>query len=70
MGARVRADFGNRAGPRDVQISYLIIDNFYDDPYTVRNAAPHTTHCQFRIAKAGAEARATLRMHVDGANYW
>jgi len=95
-----------------VQISYLITDNFYDDPYTVRNAAlrteyenrdsayypgdnsarafeigglnemvsrlvhepvmgtPHTTHCQFRIAKAGAESRATLRMHVDGANYW
>jgi hypothetical protein len=95
-----------------VQISHLIIDNFYDDPYPVRDAAlrteyenrgsayypgdnsarafeieglnemvsrlvhepvmgtPHTTHCQFRIAKAGAESRATLRMHVDGANYW
>lgn len=96
-----------------MKISYLIIDNFYDDPYEVRNAAlhtdyenrpdgayypgdnsarafeveglneivsrlvhepvmrtPHTTHCQFRMATAGAESRATLRMHVDGANYW
>ena len=31
---------------------------------------PHTAHCQFRIAMAGAESRATLRIHVDGANYW
>jgi len=96
-----------------VKISYLIIDDFYDDPYTVRNAAlqtdyeprsgevyypgdnsakafevdglsevvsrlvqepvmrtPHTAHCKFRIATAGAESEASLRMHVDGANYW
>jgi len=96
-----------------VQISHLIIDNFYDDPYEVRQAGlnaeyerrvgevyypgdnsvgsyeikglneivsslvhepvmrtPHTAHCRFRIATAGAESQASLRMHVDGANYW
>jgi hypothetical protein len=96
-----------------VKISYLIIDDFYDDPHMVRNAAmhadyeprigevyypgdnsvraleidglndvvsrlvqepvmrtPHTAHCRFRMAMAGAEAEASLRMHVDGANYW
>jgi len=96
-----------------VKITHLVIDDFYDDPYAVRNAAlhaeyerrtddqyypgdnsagafeveglndivsslvqepvmrtPHTAHCQFRIAMAGAESRATLRIHVDGANYW
>jgi len=96
-----------------VQISYLIIDNFYEDPYEVRQAGlnaeyerrvgevyypgdnsvgsyeikglnevvsslvhepvmrtPHTAHCRFRIATAGAESQASLRMHVDGANYW
>lgn len=96
-----------------MQISYLIIDNFYDDPYEVRQAGlnaeyerrvgevyypgdnsvgsyeieglnevvsslvhepvmrtPHTAHCRFRIATAGAESQASLRMHVDGANYW
>lgn len=96
-----------------MQISHLIIDNFYDDPYEVRQAGlnaeyerrvgevyypgdnsvgsyeikglneivsslvhepvmrtPHTAHCRFRIATAGAESQASLRMHVDGANYW
>jgi hypothetical protein len=96
-----------------VKISYLIIDDFYDDPHVVRDAAlhaeyenridgayypgdnsigyfeleglnevvsnlvhepvmgtPHTAHCRFRMAKGGAESRATLRIHVDGANYW
>ena len=27
-----------------MEISYLIIDNFYDDPYPVRNAALHTDY--------------------------
>lgn len=100
------------AGAADVDISYLIIDNFYDDPYAVREAAlhtdyprlpgmyypgdnsarafeiqglneivsrlvhepvkgtPNTTHCSFRIAMAGAESQALLRIHVDGANHW
>ncbi len=96
-----------------MDISYLIIDDFYDDPYPVRDAAlhtdyerrvgevyypgdnsvrsfevdglneivsrlvhepvmrtPDTAHCQFRLATAGAESRASLRIHVDGANYW
>lgn len=96
-----------------MDISFLVIDNFYDDPYAVRNAAlhtdyarsiagenypgdnsaeavevqglneivsrlvhepvmgtPKTAHCSFRIAMAGAESRAKLRIHVDGANHW
>ena len=96
-----------------MRISYLIIDDFYDDPYVVRNAALHTdyarfedqqnypgdnsadafemdglnefvsqlvhepvmgtpgsAHCRFRIAIAGSESRARLRMHVDGDSYW
>jgi hypothetical protein len=96
-----------------VKISYLVLDDFYDDPHRVRTAAlqaeyerrtdsvyypgdnsvggyeveglnevvsnfvrepvmrtPHTAHCRFRMAMAGAESKATLRMHVDGANYW
>ena len=94
-------------------ISYIVIDDFYDDPYVVRNAGlhtdytrvvdgtyfpgdnstdafeveglnelvsgllhepvtgtPKTSHCNFRIATAGAESRASLRIHVDGANHW
>ena len=31
---------------------------------------PDAIHCRFRIATAGAESGAQLRMHVDGANYW
>jgi len=96
-----------------VRLSYLIIDDFYDDPHTVRNAALHTDyarlvdganypgdnsaeafeveglnefvsslvhepvmgtpgtgHCRFRIATAGAESRARLRMHVDNNSAW
>jgi hypothetical protein len=100
-------------GAAAVRISYLIIDDFYDDPHVVRDAALHTdyarfedqqnypgdnsaeafemegldefvsglvhepvmgtpgtAHCRFRIATAGSESRARLRMHVDGENYW
>ena len=96
-----------------MRITYLIIDDFYDDPHMVRNTAlhtdyarfvdghnypgdnsadafemkglnemvsglvrepvmgtPETAHCRFRIATAGAESRARLRMHVDGNCYW
>ncbi len=96
-----------------MRLSYLIIDDFYDDPHAVRNAALHTdyarmaddanypgdnsaevfemeglnelvsqlvrepvmgvpgtAHCRFRIATAGAESRARLRIHVDGDSYW
>ncbi len=96
-----------------MRLSYLIIDDFYDDPHAVRSAAlhtdyarmadganypgdnsaeafeleglnefvsnlvhepvmgtPNTGHCRFRIATAGAEARARFRMHVDGDSYW
>ncbi len=96
-----------------MRITYLIIDDFYDDPYAVRNTAlhtdyarltdganypgdnsaemfemeglnefvsklvhepvmgtPNTGHCRFRIATAGSDARARLRMHVDGDSYW
>lgn len=95
-----------------MRTSYLIIDDFYPDPYLVRDLAldaeyenkedkyypgdnstmpfdpprlseivsslvgepvmgtRHTAHCGFRIAMAGAESGASLRMHVDGANYW
>lgn len=96
-----------------MRLSYLIIDDFYDDPHAVGNAAlqtdyarlvdganypgdnsaeafeveglnalvsnlvhepvmgtPGTGHCRFRIATAGAESRARLRMHVDGESYW
>ncbi len=31
---------------------------------------PDTAHCQFRLATAGAESQASLRIHVDGANRW
>jgi hypothetical protein len=31
---------------------------------------PGTSHCRFRIATAGSESRARLRMHVDGNSYW
>lgn len=96
-----------------MKITHLIIDEFYDNPYEVRDAAlnaeyerrtddvyypgdnsvgpfqvnglneivsslvhepvigtPGTAHCRFRMAMAGAESRATLRIHVDGANYF
>ena len=96
-----------------MRLTYLIIDDFYDDPHVVRNAALHadyarfaeghnypgdnsadafemeglndmvsgfvrepvmgspgTAHCRFRIATAGAESQARLRMHVDGDSYW
>ena len=96
-----------------MRISYLIVDDFYDNPHAVREAAlhtdyarladgqnypgdnsadtfeveglnefvsglvhepltgtPDTSHCRFRIATAGAESRARLRMHVDGNSYW
>lgn len=96
-----------------MKITHLIIDDFYDDPHRVRDAAlsadyenrpddpyypgknsvrafehqglnevvsslvhepvmgnPDAVHCAFRLAMEGAESRATLRIHVDGANYW
>lgn len=36
-----------------MRITYLIIDDFYDDPHTVRDAALHTDYARF----------------VDGHNY-
>ena len=99
-------------GTENMRITHLIIDDFYADPYRVREIAlnanyenreeayypgdnttgpfefeginevvsnlvhepvmgtPNTAHCGFRLAMAGAESRATLRIHVDGANHW
>ncbi len=38
-----------RLGVGNVNISYLIIDDFYDDPYAVRNAALHTDYTRLPV---------------------
>ncbi len=51
-----------------MEISYLIIDNFYDDPYPVRNAALHTDY-EPRVGEVYYPGDNSVRpFEVDGLN--
>lgn len=43
------------------------VSSIVHEPVT---GTPGSGHCRFRIAFAGAEERARLNIHVDGASYW
>lgn len=57
----------NSVGAYEMQGLNEVVSSLVQEPVM---RTPDTVHCKFRIAIAGDEENATLRMHVDGANYW